>query len=242
MVVLLESGRSRIQLHRRHMRPYRPMLTRIVRVAVPNLFESGGHWLGNFLSVVIIGYLAHLGMEHNPVGTNIIAITIEALSFLPGYALGIAAATVVGQYLGAGDVPTARRAMWICLSYGAALMGFMGLLFIVVPDVFVWMLTDEQPYVTDAPPLLRVIGIGQLGFAAYLSIAGGLRGAGDTRTTMYLTYASLFGVRLPLAWVFGVMLGWGLLGVWIAFTIELTARGLLFFARFLHGGWTKIKV
>jgi Na+-driven multidrug efflux pump len=73
-------------------------------------------------------------------------------------------------------------------------------------------------------------------------LSGAMRGAGDTKTTMLIGFVSMYLVRVPLVWIIGVELGYGLVGVWYALATELMFRGALNLARFMQGGWMKVKV
>jgi len=242
MWALLVRGRGGVQLHLRELRPRRQMIYRLCRIGIPALLENGGHWGANFIVIWIVGQLAARGLEQHALGAHNFGIRIEGFSFLPGFAFSVAAATLAGQYLGVRDEKTAQRAVWWALGYGAGLMTMFGVLFITVPEALVRVITDDPHFREVVPRLLFIVGWAQIGFAAALVLSGALRGAGDTKWAMIITSVSTFGVRLPLVWVLGVTLGWGLDGVWIALAIELGLRGLLFLARFLYGGWTKIQV
>ena len=92
------------------------------------------------------------------------------------------------------------------------------------------------------PKLLIICGSIQVFFALNMVVRQGLRGVGDTRWTLLITTVSSYGVRLPLAYLFGVVMGLGLPGIWLGLCGEIVVRGMLFTARFLHGGWTKLKI
>ncbi len=249
MVSTLGRGRGGIRLQSHLLPPDRGMLRRIIRIGLPNLLESGGMWLGNFAVLAVVGHLQGAAggpfataETSGPIGAHIITVRIESLSFLPGFALGLAASTLAGQYLGAGDPRMARRAVGVCWAYAATIMTSLGVAFMVVPDVFVWLITDEPTFAEVCPSLVTIAGWAQLGFASYIVFAGALRGAGDTRTTMLLSFGSTFLVRLPLVYVVGMVLDGGLAGVWTVLSGELLVRGALFFGRFYHGGWTRVRV
>lgn len=240
-VVLLSSlGLSRKGLHLRcrYLVPRWAVIARIIRVGLPNLLEGCGMWLGNFGVIMIVGRLANQAA----IGAHLVAIRIEALSYMPGFALGIAAATLTGQYLGAHDAQTARRAAWWCWAYGAGMMMLTGLIFVVFAEELVGIVTDKQVFLETSPPLLRLAGYVQGGFGTAIVFSAVLRGAGDTLTAMALTYGSTFLVRLPLVYLLGVKLDLGLKGIWYGLCFELLFRGLLFLASFLRGGWARVKV
>lgn len=238
MLVLLIRGRGGIRLHFHRLPVHRGMLWRIVRLGVPNLVGNGGAWFGQFLVLAIVGRLAIPA----PVGSHVIAVRIEALSFLPGFALGLAASTLAGQYLGAGDVRMARKAVWVCWGYAAVMMACFGAAFILVPEAFVRLITNESTFLNTVPPLLAVVGWAQVGFASYLVFNRALRGAGDVKAAMLLLFGSTYLVRLPLVYIVAVVLDAGLTAVWIVLSCELMFRGVIFTARMIHGGWTRARV
>lgn len=236
--VLLRAGNP-IRLYRHRLRPHWHTARRILAVGLPSAGETlFGLWLPNFLVLRIVGLLG----EPAAWGAHVVAVRTEALSFMPGFAMGIAAATLAGQYLGLGDPSRARRAVLLCWKISLLIMGSLGLFFIIAPWLLVRIVTNEPALLAASPPLLRLAGLVQVFFATAIVLGQGMRGAGDTRTTMWMTTASCYLVRLPLAWLFGLTLGLGLTGVWIGLCAELACRGLLFAARFFHGGWLKVHV
>ncbi|MFP4145075.1 MAG: MATE family efflux transporter [Phycisphaeraceae bacterium] len=238
LVSLLLSPGAAVQLFVHRLRPHVHTMKRIIRVGIPNLIESSGQWIGNAVIVSFVGGLA----AEAALGAHMIAIRIEAMSFLPGAAVGTAAATLAGQYLGLGDPHRAKKAVSLCWGLGAGIMLLMGFAFIFIPEPLVRIMTNEPELLETAPPLLRIAGPVQVFFGSYMVLAQALRGAGDTTTAMLMTYASTFLIRVPAAYLLGVHLGYGLIGIWLALCGELVVRGSIFAARFLQGGWTKVKV
>jgi putative MATE family efflux protein len=235
---VLIHGRAHLRLRTRYLTPRFPVLARIVRVGLPNLAEGAGMWIGNYLVIMLVGRLA----DKAAIGAHFVTIRIEALSFLPGFALAVSAATLVGQFLGVKDVRSARRAAWWCWGYGATLMTLTGLLFVAFPEAFVRLVTDKPEFLNTSPLLLRIVGLVQIGFASAVIFASVHRGAGDTRRAMLITYGSVFLLRLPLVYYLAVVQNLGLTGVWIGLSIELLLRGILFLGSFLQGDWAKAKV
>lgn len=236
-------GSADMRLRWVRLRPHWHTARRIIRVGVPNLVESSGMWIGNFAVLMIVGRLVTWELApEGVIGAHMIAIRLESVSFLMGAAIGTAAATLAGQYLGAGRPRRARQAVALCWALSAALMVAMGLLFILIPTQLVSIISDKSLHLDLAPPVLRLAGLIQLFFATYITLAHALRGAGDTTTAMVMTYACTFGVRLPLAYLIGVTMGYGFYGVWIALCLELVVRAAMFAWRFLHGGWTRVEV
>jgi len=228
-----------IKLHLHRLRPHAHTLRRIIRIATPNLFESvAGMWVANFLVLMIVGRLGRQGY----IGAHMIAIRIESLSFLSGYALGIAAGTLSGQYLGLGDPKRARQAATLCWAAGAVIMGVLGLVFIFIPEYLAMLITDSPVMLELTVTPIRICGPIQIFFATQVVLGGALRGAGDTRATMWITTTSTFLVRLPLVYLMGVVLDLGLNGIWVALCGELVFRGTIFGCRFFLGRWEQVKV
>lgn len=248
----LVSGTSGVRLRRRRLVPHWHTMRRLVRVGLPSFVESTGMWFGNFLILLLVGAFQIPGY----LGAHIIAIRVEAFSFLPGFSMGMAAATLMGQYLGAGSESMARKAATACTLIACAFMGTMGLCFIFFSRNIVGIMSQQEAHLELAPQLLFMTGFIQIPFAIGLALRTGMRGAGDSKVVMFITWFSTYALRLPMAWFFSgieVPLGgglhlpnpgpdWGLVGIWVGLLAELVIRGALFLARFLHGGWARTTV
>ncbi len=275
ITAFLIRGRSGVKLKRRWLRPHRVTLKRLLRLGAPNFAESLGMWVGNFFVVMFVGWLAVAdrqagGSGDGVFGAHIWGIRIEAFSFLPGFSMGMAAATLAGQYLGAGSTARARTAIIRCTLIGAGIMGLMGVAFILFPHWIIGRFTAQPAHLELVPRLLVICGIVQIPFGIALVIRSALRGAGDVTFVMWITWSSTYLMRLPLAYALsgvdiyrtvispegeeikrilfenpfphieGVTGTLG--GLWLGLCSELFIRGLLFAGRFLHGGWAKVKV
>ncbi len=228
-----------VRLHVHRLKPHAHTLRRIVRVGAPNLLESvAGMWIANFLVLMIVGRLGAEGV----IGAHMIAIRIESLSFLSGYALGIAAATLTGQYLGLGDPKRARQAVGLCWIFAALFMSALGVAFVAVPRWFAQLITDAPLLLDQCVTPIRICGPIQIFFATQMVLAGAMRGAGDTRMAMWITTLSTYLVRLPVVYLLAVVWDLGLNGVWFALCGELVLRGLIFAGRFMQGAWMRVSV
>ncbi len=235
---VLFRGKRMIRLRPARLRPHWHTARRIIRVSVPQLAESLGIWGGNFLVIMMIGHLATDGL----LGSHMWGVRIESASFLPGFALAGAAAILTGQYLGAHDPVMAKRSAIYCCAIAVVVMTISGLLFITIPHLLVAAVTPVDLHREISPQLLWVCGWVQPFFALSIVLSHAIKGAGDTRSTMVINYFSLFALRLPLVYLFGVVLDWGLVGVWYGLCTEMGVRGLMFAGRFFHGGWLKTEV
>lgn len=249
----LARGSAGLKLRRqRLLRPHWHTMRRILRVGFPNFLETLGMWLGNFPIILMVGYIGA-----DLVGTHILAVRVEALSFQPGFAIGIAAAALAGQYLGAGSPRLARRAILICTAMSSAIMGAMGIVFIVFARQIVGLLSAQDVHLTVTPDLLRIAGVVQVPFAIGIVLRQAMRGTGDVKVVMYLTWLTTYGIRLPLAYALSgvdIPLPSGgvlenpfrsepsLVWMWVGLCAELIVRAVAFVARFVQGGWAKVAV
>jgi putative MATE family efflux protein len=254
VVAMLARGVGGVRLIRRRLRPHWHTLMRLVRVGLPNFFETFGMWVGNFL---VLAFVVNLSDDAGMTGAHMLAIRIESFSFLPGFSMSLAAATLAGQYLGAGSPRLARRAVWRCALIGAALMGTLGLTFILIPERLVAMLSSQPEHLRLVPRLLFIAGFVQIPFALAIVTRGALRGVGDTRAVFVITWATTYLVRLPLAYLCSgvdLPLPGGrvlpnplphdptLAGLWVGLCAELLLRCALFVGRFVQGGWASRRV
>ncbi|MCC6907523.1 MAG: MATE family efflux transporter [Phycisphaerales bacterium] len=241
---LLWRGEDVMRLHWHRMKPRLSSMKRLMNVGLPNLWESLGMWMGNFFIILVIGQvLAAAAGAPGLIGAHQITIRLESFSFLPGFAMGTAAATLMGQYLGAGNPRMAARAALVCAGVAAVVMSIFSYFFIFHPVAMVSVMSDQEMHRQVVPDLLRLAGYIQVPFAILLVLRGGLRGAGDTRMAMIITSIGIYAIRVPGCLIAALLFPEkGLYPLWLVMVCELTIRCLMFTARFLHGGWMRIKV
>jgi putative MATE family efflux protein len=212
------------------------ILKRILNVGIPAGMEQGVMRVGQLAFTMILSSLGTVAYA-----AHRIAMQAESLSFMPGFGFALAATSLVGQALGAGDPQEAEHVGLEAARIAACGMGLMGLLFLVFPRALVSVFTSDEAVIAHSAVVIRIVAVSQPFMATHMVLAGGLRGAGDTRTVMLVSLVGICGVRLALASLL-VYLGYGLVGAWIAMSIDLIIRGSLLYWRFRHGGWKEAKV
>ncbi len=241
-------GRAGMRLRWSLLRPDGDLIRRLIRVGLP-----GG---ADVLAILFchLGFLAiinRLGTE--AAAAHSLGVRIESVAYLPGTAFQVAAATMVGQFLGAKDLRRATRGVWMACLVGGGVMVAAGLLMFFggrgLTSIF---LSDRQPATADMTvQLLRLVSFTMPSLALTMILTGALRGAGDTRWPLMITFVGLLGVRIPLAYVlaynefhlpFFSQPITGVYGAWCAMVIDLSLRSVLVLLRFLHGGWRKVDV
>ena len=183
--------------------------------------------------VVLTAIVAPLGVI--AMAANSLAVTVEAVCYMPGFGIGAAATTLVGQAMGAERRDVARSFARLSTLLGMAVMTIMGVfMYITAPQVMA-MLTPDVAVQELGVTVLRIEAFAEPLFAASVVAAGALRGAGDTLMPSIFTLVSMWGVRITLATIAAPQ--WGLVGVWTVMAGELCFRGVLFLARLLRDRW-----
>ena len=172
--------------------------------------------------------------------THQLGVNIESLSFMPGLAIGVAAATVVGQSVGSGDVLRAREGMAEANRLGILFMGGMGILFFLFPEPLMRLFTADHEVIHLGVIFLRIAAVSQIPLAVTLVLQGALRGAGDTPYILRVTIIGIWGVRVPLA---AAAAWWGLsvAYVWWAFLLDWIARMVLLQRRCRSSRWERTR-
>ncbi len=237
VIAVLLRGKGALRLRLARLRPDWDLIRRLLRVGLPTGVEQVLFRTGNMAYVSV---LASLGVA--AYAANQVAINGWSLSFMPGFGFAVAATTLVGQALGAREPDVAQQRGYTAYKMGAALMAAIGVLFVLFPSHIMAFFTNDGEVIALGSLPLRIVGLFQPILAASMIFAGALRGAGDTRYPMLITAGCIWLVRLPLAYLFAVGLGWGLAGAWTAMSIDLTVRGTLNLLRFRSGGWKTITV
>ncbi len=216
------------------------MMYRILAIGLPQALEVGGIWL---IQIFVLRVISELGDAY--VGAHNIAIRIESLSFLPGFAIGMAGATLVGQYLGAGSVRLALETVRRCLRYSVVFMGCMGIVFAAFPGVFVNIFAAESEGLLRATiPVVQVFIVAEPFYAAMLTLKMCLRGAGYTRKVMLVSYFCMGFFR------FVVLLIWStfwpqtlsLVGIWLLFTVDMAVEYFILNRMLCGLKWARSKV
>ena len=200
---------------------------------------SGPMWLQNIItrgayvmSTVIVAPLGTIA-----IAANSFAITAESFCYMPGYGLSDAATSLVGQSLGAKRKDLARSFAYISTGLAAAMMTAAGILMYIFAPQMMGLLTNDPEVIALGVKVLRIEAFAETLFAVSIIGYGSCVGAGDTMVPMIMNFASMWVVRIGLAFILTPKIG--LAGYWIAMCIELNVRGIIFFLRIKGKRWMK---
>ena len=242
MTLLLFSKSTRLHLTRADFGFHRETIVRVVRVGGPAALGGLCTFFGHFSFLMVIARLSPRGFDGATFAAHVVGIRIESLSYLPVEAFGIAAATLVGQALGARHPERAKQvgyeALRQCLWY-AVMMN--ALFFFFAPQIYANMHTEPEVAVVGVPAF-RLMSFYQIPNAVLIVYVCALRGAGDTRFPLFCSLIGNVFVRVSVGYFCGVYLQQGLWGAWIGMGADNILRSILVSLRYASGRWTRIRV
>jgi putative MATE family efflux protein len=244
ITTVLLFGKQGLKLQIHLFKPAGAIIRRIVRIGLPAAADGAVMWTGHFLFLMIVARLnpvENIEVNHD-YAAQIVIIRLEAFTYLPASAWAAACATMIGQSLGAGLPKRAKQAGHEGVFQCGLLTALVGAMFVIFAPFFCGLLNKDPQVIATAAPILMFAGLFQPVLAAAIVYLGSLRGAGDTVYPLIFTAVGLGLVRLPMAYLLGITLGYGLLGAWIAVFGDLVLRMVFALVRFSRGKWVAVRV
>jgi putative MATE family efflux protein len=233
----LMRGRGRVRVQRHHWALNMDVMWRLLRVSLGSICQfliATASWLGLVRIIAIFGSAALAGYT--------IALRIIIFSILPSWGLSNAAATLVGQNLGAGKPERAEKSVWLTGFSNMLFLGCIAVVFIVFPEPLIHLFTSDAAVVPVGVDCLRYVSYGYLFYAYGMVIVQAFNGAGDTGTPTIINLFCYWLFQIPLAYILAIHWGLGTRGVFLAITIAeslIAAVGILVFRR---GRWKQRRV
>jgi MATE family multidrug resistance protein len=210
---------------------------RYLRTSLP----IGGQWLLDMsafaLFSTLVARMGDVSMAANQALLNLLSFT-----FMLAYGISISCATLVGRYVGAADFAAAERSFKSSLGLALVLAAVVSIAFVTIPGPLFRIFSNDPGVLALGGPLLLLAAAFQLLDALGIVVGGALRGAGDTSWPFAVQTALAWGLRVPLVWWFGVSLGKGVTGAWLAELVYIWVLGAVFFWRFRGGAWKRVKI
>lgn len=228
---LFQPGRH-IQVTREHLRLEPALMARVVRLSgtgTLQVFIGTASWIG------LVRILSQFGSA--ALAAYTIAIRIILFALFPSWGLGNAAATMVGQALGAKKPERAEHAVWIAGFYNLCFLGTVGIAFVALAEPIVQLFTRDPAVLPDAVDGLRIVALGFPLYAYGMVVTQSFNGAGDTWTPTYLNLFVFWLFEIPIAYYFSVRLGMGPRGVFFAITLAFSLLAIVSALLFRRGKW-----
>ena len=223
---------GRFDIKRHHLRLEPSIMARLIRLSATGTFQ------------VFIGMASWIGLVRiiSSFGSNAVAgytfgIRVILFALLPSWGMSNAAATMVGQALGAKNPDRAERAVWRAGFYNMIFLGLIGLAFILFAPQIIWFYTDDPDVAKYGVDCLRIVAYGFLFYAYGMVLGQSFNGAGDAWTPTIINLFVFWLWEIPLAYILAVKFGLGPRGVFVAMTIAFSTLALVSAVVFRRGGW-----
>ena len=234
---MLSNGRTRVRLRLNQVRADFAVMAKLIRLSIGGTlqyFVNVASWIALVRMAAMFGSAAIAGYT--------LAIRIIVFGVLPSWGMSNAAATLVGQNLGAKRPDRAERSVWLSGFYNMLFLGSLGLVFIVFAKPIVSIFTDDAAVIAIAASTLRYVSYGYLFYAYGMVIVQSFNGAGDTLTPTIINLFCYWLFQIPLAWWLAFKAGLGVSGVFLALAIAESMMAVVGILAFRRGTWKQIRV
>ena len=234
---ILISARSRLKVGARQVRLDLAVMVRLIRLSLSAMLQymvQMASWIG------VVRIMASFGSA--AVAANTLAIRVIVFAILPSWGMSNAAATLVGQNLGAGKPERAERSVWLTGFYNMLFLGSIGLIFITFAEPIIGLFTTDPAVAPLAVSGLRLLSYGYLSYAYGMVVTAAFNGAGDTFTPTMLNLFCFWMCQIPVAWMLSFHTGLGPRGVFVAVVTGDTLLALSSILLFRTGKWKKTMV
>ena len=233
----LSRGRGRVVIRREHISVDPQAMLRLLKISGNGIFQAMvgmASWIG------IVRILSAFGSS--VVAGYTIGIRIIVFAILPSWGMSNAAATMVGQNLGAGKPERAERAVYVAAFYNMCCLGLIGLACIVFARPLIGLFTQDPAVVPFGTACLRIVSYGFLFYAVGMVMTQAFNGAGDTWTPTRINLFIFWLFEIPLAWFLSRRTGMGPQGVFAAIAIAFSSLAVVSLTIFRRGKWKEKKV
>jgi len=234
---VLGRGRGRVKVSRNQVRLHISVMGQMVRISLGGMFQylvATASWLGLVWIIGRFGTAAVAGYT--------VAIRIIIFALLPSWGMSNAAATLVGQNLGAGKPQRAERSVWVTGFSNMVFLGLVAIVFIIFPEPMIRIFTDDPAVVPYGVDCLRFISYGYVFYAYGMVMVQAFNGAGDTFTPTMINLGCYWLFQIPLAYTLALPLGFGARGVFLAITIAESMIAVVGMLAFRQGKWKERRV
>lgn len=234
----LFKGSGIVKFHKPHFRYDNELIKSIIKIASPATFQfiiASGSW------IVLAKLVADTGGTTASAGYQI-AIRNVVFFILPAWGLSNAAATLVGQNLGAKEMHRAEKSVMLTVKYNAIFMSFVMLLFLFFAKTIISLFTQDEAVIAYGAESLRIIGTGYIFYGIGMVMTQALNGAGDTRTPTIIYFIGFWLFQIPFAHFLAYGMNLKSTGAFIAIPVAETLIALIAWYYFKKGKWKEVKV
>jgi putative MATE family efflux protein len=234
---ILLNGKSVIKLMRANMVFRLEIMMRLIRVSLGGMAQyliSTASW------IFLVRIISHFGSE--AIAGYTISIRIIIFTILPSWGISNAAATLVGQNLGADQPERAEKSVWKCAFYNMLFLFFVSIVFFIFAEFLVSIFSTEEAVVRHGVIALRFICTGYVFFAYGMVVSQSFNGAGDTRTPTIVNFFSYWMLQIPLAYLLAIFTPLEIKGIYVAILVAEVFLAIVVVLIFRKGKWKLVKV
>jgi putative MATE family efflux protein len=233
----LVKGKGLIKIHKENLALEVGLIWRLIKVSAGGTFQfiiASASWIFLVRIVSTFGSSALAGYT--------IAIRVIVFAILPAWGMANAAATLVGQNLGAGQPERAEKSVWRTGFFNMLFLAVITILFMTLAGEIVNLFTEEEVVVHYAVQCLQIVSVGYIFYAYGMVVAQSFNGAGDTRTPTILNFFAFWTFQIPMAYLLAKTFGFGTPGVYWAIVIAESALAIVSILIFRQGKWKNVKI
>jgi putative MATE family efflux protein len=234
----LFNGKHIIKVHLAYLKPHWEQIKAILKIALPGIFQfviASGSW------IILAQLVAKTGGDHGSAGYQT-AIRLMLFFMLPAWGMSNAAATLVGQNLGAKELERAEDSVYKTMKYNVIYMGLVTVITFIAARYLTAFFTNDAQVLEVASSALRILSAGYIFYGIGMVMMSAFNGAGDTWTTTRVNFFGFWLVQIPISYLMAKYFGMGITGVFLAVPISETGMAVASFLLFKTGKWKNVKV
>ncbi|WP_236652864.1 MATE family efflux transporter [Chitinophaga vietnamensis] len=231
------SGKGIIHIMRKHLKPAPAMMVSVLKLAAGGSLQmliASASW------IFLVRIISYFGKD--AVAGYTVAIRVVIFTILPAWGMANAAASLVGQNLGAGQPDRAATSAWRAAFFNMIFLGIVSISFLVAAEPIIRLFTGEEQVVLYGSQCLRFMSLGYVFYAYGMVLMQSFNGAGDTRTPTLINLFGFWMLQLPLAYLLAIFLKLGPQGVFWAIAISESSIAIIAILLFRRGAWMKVKI
>ena len=233
----LYSNKSVLKIERSHWRPDFKIISRLIKISLGGI---GQYLIGTMSWIFMVRISAEFGAA--VLAGYALAFRTIMFTILPSWGMSNAAATLVGQNLGAGKPDRAEKSVWYCAWYNVAFLAIVSVIFVFWAELIIMIFTKEAEVIRIGAIALRYIGFGYVFYAFGMVISQAFNGAGDTKTPTWINFFCFWLFEIPLAYVLSITFGLEAKGIFTAISISAFLMGMVCIIVFRRGKWKTVQV
>ncbi len=237
VLYLLSKRTSRVRIVLRKLQVDRNIMWRLVKLGIPVTLRLG---LWSVADIVLMKVVALFGTA--AVASYGIGLRLEAVVFMVGISIAASSAALVGQNLGASQPERAEKSSWTAAGYTTLILGVVAISYVFAASPLIALFTKDPEVIRIGAFYLKITAASYIFRGVGQVMGSSLNGAGDTISPLVVTAISMYGVKLPLAYILSTQFGWGMTGIWVAIVASYVLYACAMTFWFTRGRWKEKKV